>query len=136
MTTAATFIGMTLMRASPSINMKEAAAILDSTTVLSRDAIQQFLYTWFEDDDDESGGPKLDLDRIRQGGTLYDLKWRIGAIIDSNAEDHSTIPYVDISFNVRNLDGYVNAHHFQLGYRDFYEFLSQIRSAAIAMDSV
>ena len=141
---AVTFLGRALQQASPAVGMKEAASVLDGNTVLSRPAIELFLLSWKEADKaileaKADGGAGLDLDRIRQGGTLFDLQWKIGTIVNASTletGDEITCPYVELFFNVRHLDGSVGSHNFQMSYHEFQDFLSQVKDAAEAMDSV
>jgi hypothetical protein len=137
-----TFLGRALQQATPAVKMSEAASILDNNTVLSRPAIEAFLLTWAECDKvlKDAGADRPDLDRIRQGGTIFGLKWKVGAIVSSSALPEelkdSVFPYVELSFNIRHLDGSVVPHSFQMTYTEFQDFFGQVKDAATAMDLV
>lgn len=142
---AVSFLGRALHSASPTVGMKEAASVLDSNTLLSRPAIELFLVAWKDCDKEiteatkEEGNFSLELDRIRQGGALFDLKWKIGSIMDASTisgSENLCCPYVELSFKVRHLDGDVDSHVFQLSYHEFQDFYLQVKEAAAVMDAV
>ena len=129
------------------MSVKGAASILDSTTVLSRSTIELFLLTWVDSEkavaaaaESGKGSQGFDLDKIRQGGAMFDLKWKICSIVNASVNtgvfkgSDKVFPYVEIAFKIRHGDGIVTAHDFSMSYDGFQDFLGQVKDACTAMD--
>ncbi len=128
---AATYLGRTMQQASPAVDAKVAAATLDSSTTLSRLAIEKILFSW-----EAAAAEGTVKAAIHQGGTLFGLKWRIGVALDSSTVKNLTAPYVTLSFNVRQTSGTVESHSLELTIPEFKNFTKAFKNAAEVMDQV
>ena len=135
------------------IDLKIAAKVLDSNTVLTRESIEGFLFTWGEDDDeddDNNNDKNKSLYVIPLGHTLKDLKWEIGVRSSSSSsssspslsssaedeEDSNSIPYVRLDIITCHENDKPQVTTLDLSIEEFFEFHRSFKEAAGAMDTV
>ena len=135
------------------INLKIAAKVLDSNTILTRESIESFLFTWGEDDDgdedDDNGHEENHNEKNKRlyviplGHTLKDIKWEIGVRSSSSSssspEDEdsaNSIPYVRLDIITCHENSKPQVTTLDLSIEEFFEFQKSFKEAAVAMDTI
>ncbi|KAJ1433294.1 hypothetical protein B484DRAFT_478419 [Ochromonadaceae sp. CCMP2298] len=127
---ALNFITRSYRGATPVPSFPQMAAALDTSSLLTRDAVEKVVVA-IQQTETPSVGSLLS----QISGKLSNLRWRVGVASSSSRCDlcHA---YVLLSFDVRHIDQSVSQHSVELTYAQFTEFKAAFERVALAMNSL
>ena len=126
----------------PTPEVTELAAVLDSHTTLSRACITSLVAGLESYPVPKHGGLSGDASPEEtpagswRGGTLAGLQWRLGVSLASSSCKSLLSPYVALSFNVTDGNGESKVHTTELSYAEFAQLHASLREVAARMDSL